>query len=249
MLGSDARMRLSLVISWPPGASGTLKSTRMKRRLPFKSRSRMERVLIFLLFCLFRSDPENRAVFLRQFGGAKITSAEDVLGITGSQTPRVLAGQQLISEADHAGVGFFDLRAHNHLIVIAGRSIIPAVYFDDGQQNPGRLQIAISAARHPAVLHAPNFHPNQIVGVVNDAHLVGFGVTYPQPCVDEWHESLIIADRLALQSSKPKRFSGSLLLCQQRAHPHSFFRCTSRYRGPPRGLSGSSARGSFGVRF
>src|ERR1700690_3691119 len=42
MVGSDARMRLSLVISLPPAASGTLKSTRMKPRLPLRSRSRME---------------------------------------------------------------------------------------------------------------------------------------------------------------------------------------------------------------
>src|SRR5258708_26877488 len=45
MLGSDALMRLSLVISCPPGASGTLKSTRMKTRFPFRSRSRIERVM------------------------------------------------------------------------------------------------------------------------------------------------------------------------------------------------------------
>ena len=47
MLGSDALMRLSLVISLPPGARGTLKSTRMKTRLFRRSRSRMESVLIF----------------------------------------------------------------------------------------------------------------------------------------------------------------------------------------------------------
>src|SRR5580658_1955669 len=42
MVGREARMRLSLVISWPPDARGTLKSTRMKTRLPVKSRSSME---------------------------------------------------------------------------------------------------------------------------------------------------------------------------------------------------------------
>src|SRR5580658_5522277 len=42
MVGSDARIRLSLVISCPPGASGTLKSTRMKTVLPLRSKSRIE---------------------------------------------------------------------------------------------------------------------------------------------------------------------------------------------------------------
>src|SRR5579885_2929160 len=46
MVGTAARIRLSLVISLPPGASGTLKSTRMNTRLPFKSRSRIETVPI-----------------------------------------------------------------------------------------------------------------------------------------------------------------------------------------------------------
>src|SRR5580693_7266580 len=46
MVGSDALMRLSLVISLPPLASGTLKSTRMKTRLPFRSRSRIESVIV-----------------------------------------------------------------------------------------------------------------------------------------------------------------------------------------------------------
>src|SRR5579863_4182313 len=48
MLGSEALMRLSLVISRPPAARGTLKSTRMKTRFPLRSRSRIERVLIGL---------------------------------------------------------------------------------------------------------------------------------------------------------------------------------------------------------
>src|ERR1039457_1386383 len=42
MVASDALMRLSLVISWPPGAKGTLKSTRIKTRLFFRSRSRTD---------------------------------------------------------------------------------------------------------------------------------------------------------------------------------------------------------------
>src|ERR1700733_6694168 len=50
MVGSDARTLLSLVISCPPAASGTLKSTRMKVVLSFKSRSRIETFDIYLRF-------------------------------------------------------------------------------------------------------------------------------------------------------------------------------------------------------
>src|SRR5579863_9293680 len=120
MLGRDARMRLSLVISWPPGASGTLKSTRMKRRLPFKSKSRMERVLIFFLFCLFRANAKDGAVLLRQFGGAKVAPAKDVLGVARRQPACVFRPEQLIAEANHAGVGFLHLCADDDLIVVAG---------------------------------------------------------------------------------------------------------------------------------
>src|SRR5271155_1080995 len=46
MLGREALMRLSLVISFPPGARGTLKSTLMKTRLPWRFRSLIDSVLI-----------------------------------------------------------------------------------------------------------------------------------------------------------------------------------------------------------
>ena len=42
MVGKDALIRLSLVISCPPGARGTLKSTRMKTTLFSRSRSRID---------------------------------------------------------------------------------------------------------------------------------------------------------------------------------------------------------------
>src|ERR1700733_11461328 len=50
MVGNDARTLLSLVISCPPGASGTLKSTRMKAVLPLRFKSRIDTLGILLRF-------------------------------------------------------------------------------------------------------------------------------------------------------------------------------------------------------
>src|SRR5437868_4080834 len=54
MVGTEARMRLSLVISLPPPARGTLKSTRIKTRLPRSWRSRTDLMLIRLCISLRR---------------------------------------------------------------------------------------------------------------------------------------------------------------------------------------------------
>src|SRR5580692_3075888 len=48
MLGSDALMRLSLEMSFPSFANGTLKSTRMNTRLPFKSKSRIDKAICLI---------------------------------------------------------------------------------------------------------------------------------------------------------------------------------------------------------
>src|SRR5580698_7993334 len=99
MLGSDALMRLSLVISAPPGASGTLKSTRMKTRLPFRSSSRIERVLMWVHYAC-SVDTKERSVFFGQFPGLAVAPAEYMGRLAGGQTASVPGPDHFIAEPD-----------------------------------------------------------------------------------------------------------------------------------------------------
>ena len=51
---------------------------------------------------------------------------------------------------------------------------------DHRQQNAFGFQVAIAESRGAAVFDAAHLHPHQVIGVVDDAHLVGFGVAHPQ---------------------------------------------------------------------
>ena len=49
--------------------------------------------------------------------------------------------------------------------------------FGDGEQHSVvEFHIFVVKADGPAIIDARHFHPDQIVGVVDDPHLVGFGV-------------------------------------------------------------------------
>src|SRR6266566_4589837 len=98
MLGSEARIRLSLVISFPPGASGTLKSTLMKTRFPFRSRSRIERVLTVSI--LPKQTP-TAASHLRRLPLARIVFTVEVIGPLIGALPRLIEVSRRQSSRDH----------------------------------------------------------------------------------------------------------------------------------------------------
>src|SRR2546427_5923842 len=96
MLGSEALIRLSLVISFPPGASGTLKSTLMKTRFPFRSRSRIESVLTVSI--LPKQTP-TAASQLRRLPLGRIVTVE-VIGPRIGALPRLIEVSRRQSQPD-----------------------------------------------------------------------------------------------------------------------------------------------------
>src|SRR6266481_5181454 len=101
MLGSEALIRLSLVISFPPGASGTLKSTLMKTRFPFKSRSRIERVLTV---SILPKQAPTAAAHLRRLPLGRIVMVEvteEVIGSRIGALTRLIEVSRRQSQPDH----------------------------------------------------------------------------------------------------------------------------------------------------
>src|SRR5258708_6096482 len=101
MLGSEALIRLSLVISFPPGASGTLKSTLMKTRFPLRSRSRIETVLTVSI--LPKQAPTAAAHLRRLLLGRIVTVEvkEEVIGSRIGALTRLIKVSRRQSQPDH----------------------------------------------------------------------------------------------------------------------------------------------------
>jgi len=110
-------------------------------------------------------------------GGFLVTTAEDVFGVARCESAAVVGGDEFVLEADHAGVGFADFGADDHFFVVDGGRAVAAVGFGYDQQDPVfLLHIPISQTSGAPVFDSADFHPDEVVGVVDDAHLVGFGV-------------------------------------------------------------------------
>ena len=64
------------------------------------------------------------------------------------------------------------------LVVVAGRLPVLAVRLDDRQREAVGLHLAIAPARLAQQIRASDLEPDEVVRVVHDAHLVGFGVPH-----------------------------------------------------------------------
>jgi UDP-2,3-diacylglucosamine hydrolase len=96
----------------------------------------------------------------------------------GDQTSvlRVVDG---VPEVDPAGGDFPDPAAHPQQVVIASRLPVTNRNFAHRETQSGGLELAIAETGLPQVLAASDVEPDQMTGVVRDAHLVDFRVVHP----------------------------------------------------------------------
>src|ERR1700733_9786133 len=79
------------------------------------------------------------------------------------------------------------MRANDDLIVIACRSLVAAARIYDGDATSIVLfHIAIGKADLPQEFHAANLEPDEMVGVIDDAHLVSFRVAHADTSLAYW---------------------------------------------------------------
>jgi hypothetical protein len=73
------------------------------------------------------------------------------------------------------------------LVVVASRRAIAAAGIDDGKDAVViDLKLAVGEAERAKEFDAPDLKPYQVVGIVDDAHLVGFSIADANFC-DDWH--------------------------------------------------------------
>lgn len=135
---------------------------------------------------------EEVEIFIGQADWPEIAAQKNVPGTAGSHAAAFHG--HLIVEGDKAAADVGDFREDDHLIVKARRTHVTAVRLRDRQKDAVfNFHFAVTKADRLAVFHASHFHPDQVVGVVNHAHLIGLGVSDPNDCFVFRHSLQIVA--------------------------------------------------------
>ncbi|MDX6709154.1 MAG: hypothetical protein QOH96_170 [Blastocatellia bacterium] len=86
--------------------------------------------------------------------------------------------------------------SHQELIVIIRRSFVTTIAFRDDQECViVFFHFAVRKAASAAKLGAADLEPDKIIGMVNDAHLVCFGISYADYCFEPVIKQCVIIGR------------------------------------------------------
>jgi len=86
--------------------------------------------------------------------------------------------KEFVGEFEGAALGFFDAGADGEEVVVAGGMVIAAMGVgDDDEGVVVEFHAFVVEAEGAHEFDAADFEPDEVVGMVDDAHLIGFGVT------------------------------------------------------------------------
>src|ERR1039458_8682665 len=132
-----------------------------------------------VLICSGCMDTELPPVLFRYPTRPQVPPQEDMLGFARGQLAPVRREAHFVGEQHHARVGLFHPRADDDFLVEPRRRGVAAARLGYRQENAIlQLHLLVLEAARFAVLHAADLHPHQVIGVVNHAHLVGFGIAH-----------------------------------------------------------------------
>ena len=93
----------------------------------------------------------------------------------------VIGAHQFISEVDYRLADIFQLRTHDYLIIVTDGRFVPAAGIDHSYEASIVLfHIAIGKAELAEQFNASDLEPDEMIGMINHAHLIGLGVANPQ---------------------------------------------------------------------
>jgi hypothetical protein len=85
---------------------------------------------------------------------------------------------QFVAKADHPRAGLLNPGADGYLVVVTCWEEETAANLGHSQQNAVLLHIAVTDAARAAQFNASDFHPNEVIGVVDHSHLVRLGIPH-----------------------------------------------------------------------
>src|SRR5579863_7894409 len=136
--------------------------------------------------------PQRRLVFLGQWLALQLIVADHVDGLAFCQELALFSilvriPVNLVGKLEHRAAQQYRPRLDQDLVVVAGGRFVAAGYVDH-RQNASviGLETAVREADGAQQFHTAQLKPDQVVGVVDDAHLIGLGVAEAGFC-GNWH--------------------------------------------------------------
>src|SRR5208282_3220141 len=128
-----------------------------------------------LLF--FYRSAEHFHILLWQRARLHSRIGDDVRGFAFGQQLACFRVSQLVSETDHFLPHMFQVRAHDDLVIIVYGSLVAGLGIDNGDKAiVFALHFLIAEAELAHEFDTSYFKPDEMIGVIDEAHLVGFGV-------------------------------------------------------------------------
>src|SRR5690242_11496710 len=83
----------------------------------------------------------------------------------------------LVAETKRTFTQFCNVRPNNQFVVVIGGSFVAAVRLGHDEERVLVLfHVAVGKTARPTIIGSADFEPDEIVGIINDAHLVRFGI-------------------------------------------------------------------------
>src|SRR5713101_1657538 len=107
----------------------------------------------------------------------------------------------------------FQVRAHDNLVIIVYGSLVAALGIDDGDEAVVlALHVFIAEAKLAKEFDTAHFKPDEMIGMIDDAHLVGFGIadadaSFIHRCIALTHRPVHFGLRFSRKEVIPSRKS------------------------------------------
>lgn len=125
-------------------------------------------------------------ILLRQRPRSPIPTENHMPRLAFGHKRLVFGSQDLIVKGDESPPMLADTRPDNHLIIVSYCADVSAARLCNYKEDPLlALEIPISEPALAQEFRASDFKPDQVIRVVNDSHLVAFGISNSKPHVAE----------------------------------------------------------------
>src|SRR6266403_701959 len=129
--------------------------------------------------CRRRGRPQKGAIFLRQELGLAVAAANHMQRFTDGKQLAVGVAKDFVGKSNGAVSRLRDARAHAYYFVVARGGVVAAAHVGDNDVAVVfDFHALVFDAQRAHQLHATDLKPNQIIRVIDHAHLVGLRVAH-----------------------------------------------------------------------
>src|SRR5882724_4031649 len=123
------------------------------------------------------SSSQGGQVLFRQVARLEISVGNDMRSLAFSQQGVVAGAHEFVSENNDALTKITDVGPHDQFVVVECGSLVAATSIDQGDEELiVLLHLLVGKAKLAHQVDPPDFKPDEVIRVVNNAHLVSFSV-------------------------------------------------------------------------